>query len=325
MVSDKIKYTSNKRIVITNTEAIEKGYKFAWIEGPLLRETLFLISNLFFPIFSFYYLPIGFVFLFRKGGCLYRSIDIPITKSDKRYNKGYRVSGYRTKKEIIRTFSLNQKQKVFLRLKGLFFICFAFYSFAFYTKYISNEEVGREEIVSSIDEKRELIERTRLFRIDSLTDVADSLNNINHITKAIALLDSALKASKVKEFLKIIQTRAFYNYRRHHYQEAVNDYSTLISHNYLEKKNRFERAKSYIKHNEYQLAVNDLRRCIELGHNNAKELYERINPEKKRIVDYVIRCCDGSTSYSKSRRGTCSHHNGVCNWNEPVYETYRKY
>lgn len=25
-------------------------------------------------------------------------------------------------------------------------------------------------------------------------------------------------------------------------------------------------------------------------------------------------CCDGTTSFSASRRGTCSHHGGVCRW-----------
>jgi uncharacterized protein YraI len=28
----------------------------------------------------------------------------------------------------------------------------------------------------------------------------------------------------------------------------------------------------------------------------------------------TAQCCDGSYSFSRSRRGTCSHHGGVCQW-----------
>ncbi len=73
-----------------------------------------------------------------------------------------------------------------------------------------------------------------------------------------------------------------------------------------------------------KLAVDDLRNAVDQGHQKAKTLFERINPLKKRLLYYVTRCCDGTTSSAKGR-GACSHHDGVCNWNDPIYETYRDY
>lgn len=71
-------------------------------------------------------------------------------------------------------------------------------------------------------------------------------------------------------------------------------------------------------------AVVDLKNAAGLGDPRAGSLFDKINPARKVIVGYITRCCDGSTSYARGR-GACSHHGGVCNWNEPVYEEHRKY
>jgi tetratricopeptide (TPR) repeat protein len=71
-------------------------------------------------------------------------------------------------------------------------------------------------------------------------------------------------------------------------------------------------------------AVADLKLAIDKGHGEANTLHEKINPLRKRIVGTITRCCDG-TSSSATGRGACSHHRGVCDWNEPIYETSRKY
>jgi len=71
-------------------------------------------------------------------------------------------------------------------------------------------------------------------------------------------------------------------------------------------------------------AVGDLKRAIELGSNDAAKLHDKINPIRRHIVGHTTLCCDGSTS-DATGRGACSWHGGVCDWNHPIYEEYRKY
>jgi hypothetical protein len=73
-----------------------------------------------------------------------------------------------------------------------------------------------------------------------------------------------------------------------------------------------------------QKAVADLKSAKEMGNEKAESLYEKLNPIKKYIIGYMTRCCDGTSSSARGR-GACSHHGGVCNWNEPIYEERRKF
>lgn len=63
---------------------------------------------------------------------------------------------------------------------------------------------------------------------------------------------------------------------------------------------------------------------MKMGSTEAEKSYNKFNPLRKKVISYTTRCCDGTSSSSKGR-GTCSHHGGVCNWNEPIYEEYRQY
>ncbi|MBO9586388.1 MAG: hypothetical protein J7574_19665 [Flavobacterium sp.] len=108
------------------------------------------------------------------------------------------------------------------------------------------------------------------------------------------------------------------------YRRAIPFLDTLIDNNGNDAGLRVKRAICYSKTGNLKEAVSDSKTAIGLGDKDAEKLYNKINPLKKRIAYYVTRCCDGTTSNSTGR-GTCSHHGGVCNWSEPVYEEYRKY
>lgn len=86
----------------------------------------------------------------------------------------------------------------------------------------------------------------------------------------------------------------------------------------------FNRGICYAKTNRIPEAVGDLKRAMDQGNEGARKLYEKINPIRKRIVGYTTLCCDGTTSSARGR-GACSRHGGVCDWNHPIYEEYRKY
>jgi tetratricopeptide (TPR) repeat protein len=170
-------------------------------------------------------------------------------------------------------------------------------------------------------------EKRAAERLDSLMNychLSDSLELKHQWKKAIFHLDSALLISSSKGKDSLFEKRAALHFRAHQYELAIVDYTNLIDRSVNYAENLYQRALCYQKQNEIQLAVNDLKEAIELGHEEAETLHEKINPERKRIAYYVTRCRDGSTS-NASGRGACSHHGGVKNWNEPVYETYRKY
>jgi len=86
----------------------------------------------------------------------------------------------------------------------------------------------------------------------------------------------------------------------------------------------YSRAACYSHIGKMQLAVNDCKAAKEHGSKAATSLYDKINPVRRQIIGYVTRCCDGSTS-GATGRGACSHHGGVCNWQDPIYTESRKY
>ncbi|MGO1245087.1 MAG: hypothetical protein ACTMH4_13470, partial [Sphingobacterium sp.] len=105
---------------------------------------------------------------------------------------------------------------------------------------------------------------------------------------------------------------------------ALQDLDYLAKKNFKPREVYFLKGKIWHRKNNTFEAVKSLRAAISFGNNEAEEFHERINPIKKEIIGYVTRCCDGTTSQSKGR-GTCSWHGGVCNWNEPIYQSYREY
>jgi len=108
------------------------------------------------------------------------------------------------------------------------------------------------------------------------------------------------------------------------YQLALNHFDKMLSNHGEDAKLLYDRAYCYYQLGKIKSAVADLERSRELNYSGAETLYNKINPLKRRVSAYVTLCCDGSTSGARGR-GACSWHGGVCNWNAPVYEEYRKY
>ena len=59
------------------------------------------------------------------------------------------------------------------------------------------------------------------------------------------------------------------------------------------------------------------------GNKEARRKYEKLNPVIRKIMGYRTKCCDGTYSDARNE-GACSHHKGVCDWNEPIYENHRR-
>ncbi len=167
-------------------------------------------------------------------------------------------------------------------------------------------------------------EEQRLAQLNSYQSQAEEFYQKGKVSKAILYIDSSLSIAIKEEGFPLLELKAECSYKNRKYEEALAIHTLLISDQVELSKHYYERALCYEKLKKRQEAVNDLKESIALKNTEAEKLHDKINPLKKRISYYVTRCCDGSTSNAKGR-GACSHHGGVCNWNDPVYEEYRKY
>lgn len=109
-----------------------------------------------------------------------------------------------------------------------------------------------------------------------------------------------------------------------HYEAAIPELDKLIERNPDNADLFLKRAVCYRHTDRIEEAVQDCHAAAKLGSKEAEELNDKINPVMKRVSGYMTQCCDGSYSDAKGR-GACSHHGGVCSWNAPIYEEYRKY
>lgn len=186
-------------------------------------------------------------------------------------------------------------------------------------------------------EEKQIAEKLRREKIrnDSLIFyiAASSQFTGKHKTdQAVKLLKKAVefaelpedKAKIALEKKNISTVKAFDLVKSEKYHLALKILDTLILDDKSNSNLFYNRAICYSKTGKIREAVNDCKIVTQLGDKIADRLYNKINPIKKRITGYITRCCDGSTSGSTGR-GTCSHHGGVCDWQEPVYEEYRKY
>jgi tetratricopeptide (TPR) repeat protein len=136
-------------------------------------------------------------------------------------------------------------------------------------------------------------------------------------------LNSAID-SAVDEKNDLVYRRAIVYYNSRNYEKAIEDYNFLLNQKFNSSKNYYERALCFIRLNKTREAIEDIKQAIQLGNKDAEKIYETVNPLRRRIVSYVTRCCNGSTSGAKGR-GACSRNGGVCNWEEPIFEEYREY
>jgi tetratricopeptide (TPR) repeat protein len=113
------------------------------------------------------------------------------------------------------------------------------------------------------------------------------------------------------------------HYQSKEYDTAILKYKELEQYSFGDTLN-YQIALCYIGLSDKATAVLYLRQAINQNSERANELYNKINPIKKRLIGYTTLCCDGTTTSNRGR-GACSKHGGVCNRNYPVYDEYRQY
>lgn len=171
--------------------------------------------------------------------------------------------------------------------------------------------------------------RRETLRIDSLQNylsLAEAYLKKGNYAKAIRLYNHSARFTSANESAnqgRLHDGLAISYFRIKDYRSAIEHYAGLSS---LNDEQMYQRALCYLRLGRKSEALSDLSRASEAGNKPAAKLYEKENPLLRKVLYYQTVCCDGSYSPSNAKgRGACSHHGGVCDWNKPIYETYRKY
>lgn len=185
---------------------------------------------------------------------------------------------------------------------------------------------------AALEAERVRQEQSRKNKFQTFIEATISLQEEKNFEQASSALDSAaviasnasdtLDILKIKKSIKLDEANELFKKKK--YQAALPLYTQLTDEFPDNKELLYNRAVCHQKLGEIQAAVHDLQSAISLGNTEAEVLYEKINPVRRKVIGHVTRCCDGTTS-SATGQGACSWHGGVCNWNEPIYEQYRKY
>lgn len=158
--------------------------------------------------------------------------------------------------------------------------------------------------------------------LEKSSKIDEALSTINYTSNFSPTETERTQINNAKNHVLALKT--FVLVTQGKYQEAIPELTSYLSSDPRNSDLLYKRAICYSKTGKIQEAVADLKPLLQSGNEEANTLHEKINPLRKKISYYVTRCWDGSTSGAKGR-GACSHHGGVKNWNEPVYEEYRKY
>lgn len=196
------------------------------------------------------------------------------------------------------------------------------------------EQQRQTEIAKQLEQERiaKEIEQQRLDSLSYHLSMARTLfankkamESVQEYKLALFFSDSESKSTISYELANILYAKKQYEEALMYYKFVNNDPNRLDTLQY-------NKAICYVKAGILATAVSELRQSVET--NRVRTLFNKINPvktrvsyvdkpvQKKRVAYYTILCRDGSTSSSSSRRGTCSRHGGVADWDHPVYETY---
>jgi tetratricopeptide (TPR) repeat protein len=200
-------------------------------------------------------------------------------------------------------------------------------AFLISSNYIAKEkEIAKQDkIEQEIRISKEKAEKEKQAQIEQMR--VDSLNYYTQTANELLLKAKYEQAFKKYEKAKLFTTsKSDFDFKQGQclsgmkkFDDAIAFFSNSGSSDAL-----YERAICYQKTGKIQEAVNDLKKAIELGNPDAEKLHNKINPILRKIIGYNTLCCDGTTSDARGR-GACSSHGGVCNWNNPIYQEYRKY
>ena len=212
-------------------------------------------------------------------------------------------------------------------------------------KYADDLKIAKEAALAEQQRQAELAEKAEQERIakEKEQQRLDSLSF--HMNLAQIRIDERKLMDAVHEYelawpFMDSETKGVVGYKVANILFANKLYEKALKYYWYAKYNpaqldtlQYNKALCLVKTGDLTSAVSALRMSSERS-PRVVALFNKINPvknrityvdkpvQKKRIAYYTILCGDGSYSHSSSRRGTCSRHGGVADWQHPVYENY---
>ncbi len=195
-----------------------------------------------------------------------------------------------------------------------------------YQQKLVDEKVAKEKAVA---EQKEQQRKDSLAFYIQQSDEFKKAHKIDEANKQLqhALIFASTQTDKEqveRGKIGIASIKAFDLVKAGKYQTALPEINNLLNSEPTNSELLYSRAICYSKTGKIEEAVNDLKPLIQSGNSEAEKLHNKINPIRRKVIGYETLCCDGSTSNARGQ-GACSHHGGVCNWNHPIYDEYRKY
>lgn len=208
----------------------------------------------------------------------------------------------------------------------------------FIDSYSKAENIAATEKAKQAEKDREqqlVAEQNKQARKDSFNlrlGAITALAKSGKLDSANSAIEAELRTSQSedetaalqREKARLLRAQVMLKVKRGKYADALPVLSDLLERNPSDGELYYNRGLCYSKSGKIPEAVADLKKAMEYGSEDAKKLYEKVNPIRKHVVGYCTLCCDGSTS-DATGRGACSWHGGVCEWNHPIYEESRKY
>jgi len=204
-----------------------------------------------------------------------------------------------------------------------------------YQKLVTQEAAQLKQREENEEKERLAAEKKEQQRKDSINYYIQSAaalqktlrldNALSMLSYASALTPNSNETAEIEQARKhILVQKTIALVKNGQYKIALPALDSFLTESPNDNQLLYFRAVCNSKTGKIQEAVDDLKLAIDQGNVEAEKLHNKINPIRKRIIGYTTLCCDGTTSNARGR-GACSWHGGVCNWNEPVYEEYRKY
>lgn len=208
----------------------------------------------------------------------------------------------------------------------------------FIDSYSKALEVAATETARQIKKEKEeqlAVEQKKQARSDSFNKQLSVVQNLvknGKLDSANFIIETGLRSvlsqseteALQHEKTQILRAQTLLLVKKGKFAVALPALSDLLATNPSDEELYYNRGLCYSKVGKTAEAVGDLKRAMEYGSEDAKKLYEKVNPIRKHVIGYCTLCCDGTTS-DATGRGACSWHGGVCEWNHPIYEEYRKY
>jgi tetratricopeptide (TPR) repeat protein len=194
-----------------------------------------------------------------------------------------------------------------------------------YVEFKKQEQIAAEIELRRI-EAEENQQKLRAIRKDSLVmyvSLAESQIANRNFRKSIEYYKESLRFTDDDNRGGVTICLGNAYFELHDYKRALVEYEKSVT---TDAGYFYRKGVCYKKSRDTISALRNFKTASNLGHEESSKEYEKLNPMLKRVIAYRTRCCDGTYSPSNSKgRGACSHHSGVCNWNEPQYQNYRKY